>query len=339
MAMSSEDSGFKYDLFISYATKSDRRLAGHLKSFLESFHRTSTGRQKQLQPLKVCLDGFDFVVSADARPGPAHGAGAKPEKVPEMIERYLTQSRMILILCAPESMQSQWVRDEIRFFIDQRGAAAVMLALTHGEPNDPGVFFAPELVTEGLHETGWHDLRAFYRTERHLTGRVFDAERLRLVAFLHGGQSSSDIESLWAREQRRARTIRWVVGTAVAVVTLALAGGVYLQRQMAKEEAMRAQVEASMRLISQAYRHRFSDPFTAAANAYRSRSAAPTGQTEPEMAAALTAVHQVLVERRRIDLQEGNVVKPGSLSFISQASTGPRFTKLEKVGDVHYYIS
>ena len=333
--MSAVDTEFNYDLFISYATRTDHRLAGHLKSFLESFHRTRTGKEKKLKPLNVCVDGFDFVVSAETRSGPEHGPDAKPEMVPEMIERYLKQSHRTLVLCSPESMRSQWVRDEIRFFVKHRGAERVSMALTHGDPveHGPERFFAPELVSEKLHETGWYDLRGFYRSERHRTARKFNAERLRLLAFLHGGKSASDIETLWAQEQRRARNIRYVVAAIVTMVTIVLGSGLYVQRRVAQEEKLRAGVEASMRYVSQAYRYQFTDPFTAAVNAYRSTLFSPSQQTEPEMAAALATTHKVLVERRRIAQQERDVVKPGSLSFISQASTGQRFTKLSQDGE------
>jgi hypothetical protein len=333
--MSTLDSEFNYDLFISYATGTDHRLAGHLKSFLESFHRTRTGKEKKLKTLNVCVDGYDFVVSAEARSGHEHGPDAKPEKVPEMIERYLKQSQHVLVLCSPESMRSQWVRDEIRFFVKHRGAERVLMALTHGDPveKDPERFFAPEIVSENLHETGWYDLRRFYRSERHRTSRGFDDERLRLLAFLHGGKSASDIERLWAQEQRRARNLRYVIAAIVAMVTIVLGAGLYIQRRVAQEEKLRAGVEASMRYVSQAYRHQFTDPFTAAVNAYRSTLFSTSPQTKPEIAAALAIAHKVLVERRRIAHQERDVVKPGSLSFVSQASTGQRFTKLSQDGE------
>ncbi len=333
--MSEPAAVFEYHLFISYSTRSDYRLARHLESFIESFHRTRTGKSARLPALQVCLDGSDFVVSAEDRQGVERGSTAAPVKVPEVIERHLTRCRQLLVLCSPESMQSQWVKDEIRFFLDRYGAGRVLLALTHGKQaeTEPEQFFAPELAAEGLHETVWFDLRGFYRKERHQpTLRDFDSERLRLVASLHDKPASA-IETLWSREQKRAAKFRYTVGAAVAIVTIVLGSTLYVQRRVAREQTLRAGVQESMQYVSQAYRYRYADPFAAAVKAYQATRIDATRQTEDEIASAFEATHRVLVERRRIALQERTVVKAGGFSFVSQATSGQRYTKLSKDGE------
>lgn len=332
--MKKSDQKFEFDLFISYSTKSDYRLARRMESFLESFHRTHTGKASKLRPLQVCLDGSDFFVSEKDRSVSLEGSEPQPTKVPEIIENYLNQCRMMVVLCSPESMQSQWVKDEISYFLCYQGANRIMLAITHGEgvEKDPEKFFAPELVQAGLHESLWYDFRGFYQKGRQKDAyRDFDSERLRLVATLHG-KSASTIEPLWTREKQRAMRIRYFVSMSLVILTLTLSSAVYIQKRIADEETEKANIQTSMQFVSQTYRYQYANPFHAVAKAYEANFVSKTQQTKPAVDSALASAYDVLLERRKIAFQEKSIVKAGLFSFIAQSSQGQRYTKLSPDG-------
>lgn len=331
--MSHEDSKNDYAVFISYSSKSDYRLARKLHAFIGSFHRTVTAKKAGLgeKALKACLDGFDFKLPAGKRENDKGETDDPSARVPNVIVRHLAKCRELLVLCSSESMASKWVRDEIKYFVKHDRTARIRIALTHGNEAEkaPEQFFAPELVEAGLHETIWYDLRGFHRQERNINDRVkdFDSERLRLVADLHN-LAASEIEPLWLREQNRKTHIRYGIATAVVAVTVVLGSLLYAQWQLAKEQAARANLEKSMKLVSQTYRHRFTDPFAGAAAAYRANKVMPSKETD----GALFDAHRVLIERRKIAFQERSIVKPESFSFVSQFTEGQRFTKLSRDG-------
>ena len=331
--MSDENSENNYAIFISYSSKSDNALARKLHAFIGSFHRTATAKKAGLgeKPLKACLDGFDFKLPAGKRENGKGETGDPSARVPDVIVRHLAMCRELLVLCSSESMASKWVRDEIKNFVNNDRAARIRIALTHGNEAEkaPEQFFAPELVESGLHETIWYDLRGFYRQERKINAGVkdFDSERLRLIADLHD-LAASEIEPLWLREQNRKTHIRYGIATAVVAVTFVLGSLLYAQWKLTKEQAERADSEKSMKLVSQTYRHRFTDPFAGAAAAYRANKVMPSQETD----GALFEAHRVLIERYKIALQEQSIIKPESFSFVSQFTEGQRFTQLNPDG-------
>jgi len=232
-------------------------------------------------------------------------------------------------------MNSRWVRNEIRFFLEKRGASQIQLALTHGTgaETEPEEFFAPEILNAGLHEVVWYDLRSFYREGRKQpTARDLGQERLRLVASLHG-LSASDIEPLWAKERQRNLRNRYAIAAAVAILTVALGAGLYSQRLVANEQARLASVEKSMRFVSKAYRNRYVDPFTATADIYRAGLIAESVDNRGAVESALEDVHRVLLNRREVMLRERKIVKSKGFSFMSQAGPGESFGKPSKDGE------
>lgn len=54
-------------------------------------------------------------------------------------------ARFLLVLCCPESARSEWVEKELRWFLEHRRPAAVLLALTDGDseshPNEVFLLF------------------------------------------------------------------------------------------------------------------------------------------------------------------------------------------------------
>lgn len=136
---------YEYDVFISYATDADYALARNVESFLETFHRLPNPDGVPLKALRVCRDGSDFHV-------PAHRPG---EAARSVIEQYLARCEHLLVLCSRKARASSWVDEEVRWFLQHRGAAFVRVALTEGVA--PGglehEIFPAALVEAGVHRT------------------------------------------------------------------------------------------------------------------------------------------------------------------------------------------
>ena len=335
--MAEDKDTYSFDVFLSYSTAPDYRLARQLETFIERFHRSRTAKTAQLKHLNACLDGSDFVLSSKERSA-AEGRGTDlPTSIPEIIERYLAKSRQLLVLCSPQSMRSPWVRKEIQWFLDNRGPGAIRLVLTRGNEasESPEGFFAPEILEARLHESVWYDLRQFYRDQRSLPKvRDFESERLRIMADLHH-RSASSIQPLWIREQQRKARIRYTAITVGLSLTAILGSFAYVMWKTAEAEQSRAEAEQvqrvqeqSLKQVAKTYRHLFSDPFSAAAEAYRANQSLPS----EDATAAMSEVHRVLIERQRIAREERSMAKPEGFSFVTQFSPGKRFTRLSRDG-------
>lgn len=320
-----------FDIFLSYSTESDYRLARRLESFIERFHRSRTAKDKKLGELSACLDGSDFVLSPRDRSKAQREAPDAVVFVPEVVEQHLAKSRQLLVLCSPQSMRSPWVRSEIQWFLEQRGAGAIRLAITHGDPAGvrPESFFAPEIINAGLDKTVWYDFRGFYRDERRQSKvRDLDSEMLRLVADLHS-RSASSIQTLWEREQQQRIRLRYFAIATMLSLAAILGSIAYVNwKETQVEKAWRIE-EASQKQVARAYRRQYSDPVTSTALAFEAHRNRESDLT----AEALDTVHRVLIERRRIAAEERALVKPEEFSFLVQANKGKRFTRLSQNGD------
>jgi hypothetical protein len=122
-----ESTDKKYWAFISYSSK-DRKWGQWLHKRLENYPIPEEFRGvelfdgatlgKNLRP--VFRDRDELSGSADL--GPA-------------IHRALQQSRFLVVLCSPNSAQSQWVNKEIVDFKELHGEANILALILEGEPN------------------------------------------------------------------------------------------------------------------------------------------------------------------------------------------------------------
>ncbi|HYG82162.1 MAG TPA: TIR domain-containing protein, partial [Pyrinomonadaceae bacterium] len=209
---------YDFDIFISYATDPDYKLARELKSFIETFHRLPTPENLRLRPLRVCVDGSDFHKSA--RAGGEVGA---------IIEDYLARSKALLVLCSKNARRSPWIAQELSFFLGRPGPAAVILAVTEGaDLNDPGVY-PPAAVEAGLHKRIAYDFRGAHgrALPDWRSVRDYDDERTRLAANLYD-KPAGEIQPIWFREQRRqARNKKRIIVAAVVIALALIATIVY----------------------------------------------------------------------------------------------------------------
>ncbi len=240
---------YAHHLFISYARQPDRPLAKRIESFLEGFHRTlrmphpEAGASQAPEPLRVCVDGSDFVL-----PAPDATGAVRSRDIDAVICEHLAQCRELLVLCSERAAASAFVEREVAWFLEHRGEAYVRVALTEG--NDPLLeperYFPRALVERGFAKRACYDLRGFRQREAKTWNRVdeLDREMVRLAGDLLG-KPAGTLFPTWLREQqlRRARN-RWAWGTVAASI-VALTLFAYSQYESSgKERALRQAAQA-----------------------------------------------------------------------------------------------
>ncbi len=103
------------------------------------------------------MDGSDFHARRNEKYKPSDELG-------NIIVEHLKQSRELLVLCSKNSRNSEWVDREVRWFLENRGAHGIRLAVTEGE--DPGTHpeqvFSQTIINAGLHQGRWYDFRGFH---------------------------------------------------------------------------------------------------------------------------------------------------------------------------------
>src|SRR4029453_8517212 len=107
-----------YDAFISYS-RVDRTFANNLKKALESYRAPKDLGLPQ-RYLKIFRDESDFT-------GTDYFAS---------IQKHLSQSRNLILVCSPNARRSQYVNDEIRRFVEARGKGCIVPVLCAGIPNN-----------------------------------------------------------------------------------------------------------------------------------------------------------------------------------------------------------
>ena len=68
----------------------------------------------------------------------------------ETIERALSKSRYLIVLCSPDSAQSRWVNREVSEFIGMGRQDRVLTVILSGEPNstDPKLECFPDVLKQ-----------------------------------------------------------------------------------------------------------------------------------------------------------------------------------------------
>jgi antiphage defense system Thoeris ThsB-like protein len=190
---------FKYHLFVSYTRTPDALLAREIERFLESFHLTPVGPEKAglLRQLQVCIDCHDFSIPPEET---AEGRRGRPRRVLQVVIEHLARSRELLVLCSAHAARSDWVDQEIRWFLERYGARAIRLALTDGEAPwaEPESFFPKPVIEQGLHNGIAYDLRGYDERRARSWKQVpdFQREMVRLAADLCG-TSAGELYPSW----------------------------------------------------------------------------------------------------------------------------------------------
>ena len=122
---------YDYDAFISYRhIPRDMKIAKKLHGMLENY-RTPGYLVKKGFPArlkKVFRDRDELPTSSD---------------LGQDIRQALIKSRFLIVLCSPEALQSEWVKEEAAFFGKYHGYDRILTVLVSGEPKDA---FPPGLI-------------------------------------------------------------------------------------------------------------------------------------------------------------------------------------------------
>ena len=222
---------FKFDAFVSYSTDPDYRLSQRVESFLETFHNLPVS-DMDIGKLSICRDGSDFSIQSVQKSATADKASV----IEAMLAEYLAQSKYLIVLCSTHTPHSQYVEFEIRWFLENRSADDVLLAVTDGiDPaNTPEEIFPAAAIEANIHRRPYYDLRGFHRRKARGEKKVRDPEEelANIAAHLHG-DTSGRLLPLWQREAlRRARKQRWIFASVSAALVLFLAVALW-QRNVA----------------------------------------------------------------------------------------------------------
>ena len=197
-----------YDAFISYSHAKDKPIAGAIQSAVQKLGKPWYARRA----LRVFRD--DASLSATPHLWPA-------------IETALGASRFLILLASPDAAASPWVSKEVSWWLEHKGGATLLIALTDGElvwDGSIGDFrwsaetpLPPALRGGFGDEPRWVDLRKF--RAGNARGPLFRELSADFAAAIHG-RPKEDLLSQELREQRRALGLAW---SAVAMLILLVA--------------------------------------------------------------------------------------------------------------------
>jgi len=226
---------YKYWAFISYSHQ-DRAWANWLHTSLETYRvpRRLVGREhwsgavpNRLMP--IFRDREDLSSSAE---------------LGTVLNDALRQSRYLIVICSPQSANSRWVNEEIRYFKSLGRSQYVLPLIVSGEPDGSSIPGKEAIEC----------LPAAIRFEVDSSGEVSQRRAEPIAADARGGQDGRrnaklkliagligvGLDELKQRERRRQILQR--VSATAAVVTLTLLAGLGWRWQQAeKQSALEAQ--------------------------------------------------------------------------------------------------
>jgi len=244
--------GVDYDAFVSYSHAADGQLAPALQTGLQSLGKPWFRRRV----LRVFRDKTSL--------------SASPELWPS-IERALTTSRYFVLLASPEAARSRWVDQEVRWWLEHRSPATMLIGLTGGELAwddtrggfDPAASTAlpPTALDWPGTEPLWVDLR-WAREARHVSLR--DPRFREVVADLAAPVRGLPKDELIGEDIRQhRRTLRLARGAVATLLILAITASasavVAVQRQAEarrqEQQARRQERDATSRMLAAASRN------------------------------------------------------------------------------------
>ena len=204
---------YKYYAFISYNSR-DTEWGKKVQRKLEHYRMPATLCSEhgwERTPIKPV-----FFAPTDIQPG----------GLTEELQERLKASRNLIVICSPNSAQSQWVGKEIEFFHQLGRTKQIHFFIVDGIPHsgDPDTeCFNPIVNTLGLPEIlGANIHEKIYRWPWLNKERAY----VQLISKLLG----VEFDAIWQRHKRRLirKTIAWALGLMVVVAALV---GVWLTNQ------------------------------------------------------------------------------------------------------------
>ncbi len=219
----------EWDAFISYSRQATRAEAESLQARLQTFAKP----WNRLRSARVFRD--DASMSANAGLWPT-------------IERALVEARYFILILSPAAAASQWVDNEVRWWLHYKGAGSILLvhaAGTVGWDRQSGRFSAatdcvpPALSATLTEEPRWVDLTWFAQPGS--TGAA-DPRFQEIVADLAApirGVERDELVGEHVAQLRRTRRLSRIAIAALSVLlvlALVLAGVAYAQMRVAQEQ-------------------------------------------------------------------------------------------------------
>src|SRR5260221_5840544 len=118
-----------YDAFVSYATYPDRDLVRDVVDYIEGLHNDLLMPEKFRVPLKLCLDGRNFIFPKAKRERGPNGE----ETIRTVVCAYQADTRCLVVFSGEKSLTHPWINKEIEWWCERYGVEKVYFALTHGD--------------------------------------------------------------------------------------------------------------------------------------------------------------------------------------------------------------
>lgn len=196
---------YKYFAFISYSSK-DTEWGKRLQRKLEHYRMPATLCSEhgwQRTPIKPV-----FFAPTDIQPG----------GLTEELQERLKASRHLIVICSPNSAQSEWVGKEIEFFHKLGRTKQIHFFIVDGQPhssNPDTECFNPIINTLGLPEIlGANIHEKIYRWPWMNKERAY----VQLISKLLG----VEFDAIWQRHKRLLiqKVISWVIGITAIMLAM-----------------------------------------------------------------------------------------------------------------------
>lgn len=196
---------YKYFAFISY-NKKDTEWGKRLQRKLENYRMPATlcsergWKRKPINPV--------FFAPTDIKPG----------GLDEELQERLRASRNLIVICSPNSAQSEWVGKEIEFFHNLGRTKNIHFFIVDGIPNsgDPDT----ECFNPIIKELGLPEILGANVNEDNYRWPWINKERAyaQLVSTLLG----VEFDTIWNRHKRRliSHIIAWALGSIAVLAAL-----------------------------------------------------------------------------------------------------------------------
>lgn len=188
---------YKYIAFISYNSK-DGKWGKRLQSKLERYRLPSalcSARGWERKPIKPV-----FFAPTDIQPGP----------LSEEVQGRLKASRNLIVICSPNSAQSEWVGREIEFFHSIGRTKNIHFFIVDGIPNSGKA--ETECFNPVIKKIGLPEILGANINERNFKWAWINRERayVQLISKL----LDVEFDTIWKRHKRRLvqKITTWVVG-------------------------------------------------------------------------------------------------------------------------------
>jgi WD40 repeat protein len=239
-----DNTGFQYDGFLSYSTRSDYKHARKVEAFLESFHKSFSSSDVTVRQMQICRDGSDFKLPPHAQLGPA-----EQDPIWEIIVGELAKAQYLIVLCSPDSTKSNWVSKEISWMLDHRGTGYILPVVTqgHNPAEKPETCFPAQIISAGLHQARlWYDLRSWGTITKAEKIRDAEDELVRLSSDLLGWDAAKNgpLAPLWVRDQLKKRRRQAGLAIVIAAALVVAASLVIWRSIVASHAASRARANA-----------------------------------------------------------------------------------------------